>query len=184
MPQRAVSAGSWRPAQRPTTETEMPAENARHVHDSGTWHLNLETLVGCLDRAHQDVRTCRGPKHLLTNRRHKMSFLWDEEKTRGTRATNIDGVAGSFTWAARSLQTLSPSVRRADPRAYLEETGAFRLRVSSWAELSTEDLPSAGEILKMRGSAFVMPKLHRVTCLSKTSQPLLWVTLFPNPFLR
>ena len=41
--------------------------NARHVHDSGTWHLNLETLVGCLDRAHQDVRKS------LTKRRHGTS---------------------------------------------------------------------------------------------------------------
>ena len=51
---------------------------------------------------------------------------------------------------------------RADPGRILGETGAFRVRVSSEAELSTEDLPSAGEILKAVGSTFIMPKLPRV----------------------
>ena len=52
--------------------------------------------------------------------------------------------------------------RRADQGRFPEETGAFRLRVSSKAELSTEDLPSSGEILKAVGSAFDMPQLPRV----------------------
>ena len=42
--------------------------NTGRVHDSGNWHLNLETLVGCLGRIHQDVPKMRDPKHLLTNR--------------------------------------------------------------------------------------------------------------------
>ena len=103
-----------------------------------------------------------GPKHLLTNRRHKNTFSLGRGETCGTRATNFDGVASSFTWATRSITEPAESIigaadyfssarRRADPGRIPEETRAFRVRVSSEAELSTEDLPSAGEILKLSG---------------------------------
>ena len=82
-------------------------------------------------------------------------------ETRGTRATDFDGVAGSFTGAALFLTEPADSfieaadsltsARRADPGRILEETKTFRIRVSSEAELSTEDLPSAGEIFKLSG---------------------------------
>ena len=42
----------------PTVETDVLPENSKHVYDSSASHLSLETLVGCLDRAHQDVRNC------------------------------------------------------------------------------------------------------------------------------
>ena len=35
--------------------------NAGHVPDSSNLHLNLETLVGCLDRLRRDVRKCGVP---------------------------------------------------------------------------------------------------------------------------
>ena len=52
-----LSAGTRRPLWR----RFVPAEAPDMSTDSGTWHLDLKTLVGCLDRAHQDVRTCGVP---------------------------------------------------------------------------------------------------------------------------
>ena len=59
-PQRAVSAGVV--GRRNDHDGDRRAcRNTKHVHESSNLHLNLETLVGCLDRIHQDVPKCGIP---------------------------------------------------------------------------------------------------------------------------
>ena len=119
MPQPAVSPGSCRLAQRHYGDGRA-CRKARHVHDSGTWHLNLETLVDCLDRTHQDVRKC-----------------------------GVPSVFGPT--AGTELQD--------DPA----QGGRAGLR-PPWRVFVFDGR------CKVVGSAFVMPKLHRVTRLPKASR--------------
>ena len=118
MPQPAVSVGviGWH---NDHSGDGRACRKARRVHDGGAGHLNLETLVGRLDRAHQDVRKCRVPSVFLT--------------------------------ADTELQD--------DPA----QSGRAGLR-PPWRVLVFESR------CNVVGSAFVMPKLHRVACLPKTSR--------------
>ena len=77
-----------------------------------------------------DVENCRLLQHAGSQAssdepQTQNVFSFELGETRGTRATDSDGVAGSFTSARR----------RAHPGRISEETRAFRVRVSSEAEV-------------------------------------------------